>query len=70
MNPRTLSVVRAVVAALALTIFGTASARGNDGETIAANDDTTETARLPAQGRQPESRFHLDALSLNVYGLA
>jgi len=61
-NPRTLSVLRAVFAALALTMFGTAAAEDSDG-----TDAVTTT---PKQAESPESWFQLDALSLNVYGLA
>ena len=50
--------LRAVCAALALTVPGTAP----------AGEDTTAIA--PGKSDSPATSFHLDALSLNVYGLS
>ena len=69
-DPRTLSVLRAVFAALALTVFGTAAA-GEDGSGMVPGSASTDAATISSKPvESPDFRFDLDALSLNVYGLA
>ena len=65
-----MSVLRAVFAALALTVLGTAAA-DEDGSGAVAAGASVNASVIPSEQVEPQdSRFHLDALSLNVYGLA
>jgi hypothetical protein len=70
MDPQTLSVLRAVFAALALTVFGTAAADEGAGAAEAASTNTNATAVSSKQGEPKDSWFNLEALELNVYGLS
>lgn len=69
-DPGTLAVPRAVLAALALTVLGSIAAVADDGGAVAASASTNATAISSKQVDPPDSWFHLDALDLNVYGLA
>ena len=68
MDSQTFSVLRAVFAALALTVLGTAAA--NDSASAAEAAGADATAISSKQGEPKDSWFNLDALELNVYGLS
>ena len=69
-DPRRLSVLRAVFAALTLTVFVNAAADEDGNKAVAAAAGTDPAARASERIEEPDSWFHLEALSLNVYGLA
>ena len=51
-------------------MFGIAAADEGSSGALAGNAATNATAISSEPAASPDSRFHLDALSLNVYGLA
>ena len=61
---------RAVLAALASTVLGAAAANENPGGDVPGNAGIDGTAHSSMQTELPAFRFRLDALSVNVYGLA
>jgi len=69
-NQRTLSVLRAVLAGLALTVLGTAAADEGGSGAVAGNASTNASAISPEQVQPADTWFNLDALDLNVYGLS
>jgi len=69
-NSQTLPVLRIVLATLALTMLGTAAADEDAHGNVPAGSSTNAPANSPEKVESPDSWFHLDALSLNVYGLA
>jgi hypothetical protein len=69
-DPRTLSVLRAVFAALALTVFGTVAADEDGSGIVPGSASTDATAISSRQVESPDSWFNLDALDINVYGLS
>ncbi len=69
-DQRTLSVLRAVLAGLALTVLGTAAADQGGSGTVAGSASTDATAISSEQVEPPDSWFSLDASDLNVYGFS
>lgn len=69
-NSQTLSALRIVLATLALTVLGTAAADEDGHGNVPGSTSTNAPANSSAKVESPDSRFHLNALSLNVYGLA
>jgi len=67
---RTLSVLRVVLAGLALTVLGTAAADEGGSGAMAGSASTNATAISSEQVGPPDSWFKLDALDLNVYGFS
>lgn len=67
-DQRTLSMLRAVFAILALTVLGTAAA--DEGGSGAVAGSATSNATSSEQGRPADAWFNLDALDLNVYGFS
>ena len=67
---RTLSVLRALLAGLALTMLGTAAADEGGREAVAGSASTNATLMSSEQVEPPDSWFKLDALDLNVYGFS
>lgn len=65
-----MSVLRVVLAGLALTVLGTAAAGEDGGEAVAGGAGTNATAISSKQVEPPDSWFKLDALDLNVYGFS
>jgi len=67
---RTLSVLRAILAGLALTVLGTAVADEGGREAVAGRASTNATLISSEQVEPRDSWFKLDALDLNVYGFS
>jgi hypothetical protein len=67
---RALSVLRAVLAGLALMVLGTAAADEGGREAVAGSVSANATAISSEQVEPPDSWFKLDALDLNVYGFS
>jgi hypothetical protein len=65
-----LSVLRAVLAGLALTVLGTATAGEGGSGAVAGGAGTNATAISSEKVEPPDSGFKLDALDLNVYGFS
>jgi hypothetical protein len=67
---RTLSLLRVVLAGLALTMLGTAAANELGGVAMAAGAGSDAPAISSQKVETPDSWFRIDALDLNVYGLS
>lgn len=68
-DQRTLSMLRAVFAGLALTVLGTVAA--DEGGRVVADSASINATAVPSeQGGKADTWLNLDALDLNVYGFS